>query len=79
MAELQARLRTMRAHTREELARAVGEYEREVWKRGHAVVMENVENTLALHDWERVKQSALMVTGVGTDALPNLSRSTGGK
>ncbi|KAL2016598.1 hypothetical protein VTK56DRAFT_3255 [Thermocarpiscus australiensis] len=64
VAELQTRLRAMRAHTREELARAVGEYEKEVWARGSEVVMQNMENTLALHDWERITQSAMFVKGV---------------
>lgn len=57
----------MKAHTREELAKAVGEYEKEVWKRGYEAVMSNTENTLAVHDWEKVKESALIVTGVNRD------------
>lgn len=68
MAELQTHLRAMRAHTRDELARAVGEYEKEVWARGLDVVMQNRDNTLAVHDWEKTTQSALIVTGVKRDS-----------
>ncbi|SPQ24342.1 9bad8591-60f0-48ac-b62c-9d858c158f63 [Thermothielavioides terrestris] len=53
-AELQTHLRAMKAHTREELTRAVAKYEREVWQRGRDVVAQNRENTLALHDWAQV-------------------------
>jgi hypothetical protein len=57
----------MKAHTREELAAAVGKYEKEVWQRGHDVVLQNRENSLAIHDWELLSKSALMVTGVKRD------------
>jgi hypothetical protein len=53
----------MKAHTRDELAAAVDKYEKEVWPRGHQVVMENKENTEALHDWEKVSHSPIMVSG----------------
>lgn len=53
----------MKAHTRDELATAVDKYEKEMWPRGYEVVMENKENTIALHDWEKVSQSPIMVTG----------------
>ena len=67
VAELQTHLRAMKAHTRDELAKAVGEYEKEVWLRGYEVVVQNRENTMALHDWEKVSQSALFVKGVKKD------------
>ncbi|KAL2130378.1 hypothetical protein VTI74DRAFT_6540 [Chaetomium olivicolor] len=67
VAELQTHLRAMRAHTREELARAVGKYEQDVWKRGYDVVMQNLQNTLDVHDWAKVSQSMLVTTGVGRD------------
>jgi hypothetical protein len=67
VAELQTHLRAMKAQTREELSKAVLEYEKEVWQRGYEVVMENRENTMALHDWDKVTKSALLVTGVGRD------------
>jgi hypothetical protein len=54
----------MKAHTRDELAKAIAKYEKEVWQRGYDVVMENRENTLSLHDWEKVSQSMLLVAGV---------------
>lgn len=53
----------MKAHTRDELAAAVEKYEREMWPRGYGVVMENKENTEALHDWQKVSQSPIMVAG----------------
>ena len=68
VAELQTHLGAMKAHTREELAAAVARYEQEVWQRGHDVVMQNRENSLAIHDWEALSQSALMVRGVKRDA-----------
>lgn len=58
----------MKAHTREELAKAVSEYEKEVWKRGYEAVIQNRDNTLAIHDWEKVKESMLLVTGLGKGA-----------
>ncbi|GAB1318079.1 FAD-dependent monooxygenase cctM [Madurella fahalii] len=65
VAELQTHLRAMEAHTRDELVKAVGAYEKEVWVRGLDVVMQNRDNTLALHDeWDKTTQSALVVTGV---------------
>ncbi|KAK4111756.1 FAD/NAD(P)-binding domain-containing protein [Canariomyces notabilis] len=64
VAELQIHLRAMKAHTREELAKAIGKYEQEVWTRGLAAVMENAENTVAVHDWEKVTQSPLVVKGL---------------
>lgn len=67
MAELQTHLRAMKTHTREELTKAVGEYEKEVWQRGYEVVMQNRENTMAIHDWETVSQSALVVSGLKKD------------
>jgi hypothetical protein len=57
----------MKAHTREELARAVAKYEREVWQRGSDVVAQNRENTLALHDWAQVTRSMLVVSGLSKD------------
>jgi hypothetical protein len=64
IAELQIHLRAMKAHTREELAKAIGKYEQEVWTRGLAAVMENAENTVAVHDWEKVTQSPLVAKGL---------------
>lgn len=66
-AELQTHVRAMKAHTREELADAVAKYEKEVWARGSEVVEANRQNTLALHNWETVKQSFLVVRGVNPD------------
>ncbi|KAK4101186.1 FAD/NAD(P)-binding domain-containing protein [Parathielavia hyrcaniae] len=64
VAELQTHLRAMKAHTRSELAEAIAKYEKEVWQRGYEVVMENRENTLTLHDWDKVSQSMLLVAGL---------------
>ncbi|KAK3296637.1 uncharacterized protein B0H64DRAFT_415985 [Chaetomium fimeti] len=77
--ELQTRLRAMKGHTRQELARAVGGYEKEVWKRGYDVVMENRENTLAVHDWENVLRSPLLVKGVARQGSLQGSPAQGGK
>jgi hypothetical protein len=75
VAELQTHLRGMKAHTREELAKAVGKYEKEVWQRGYEVVVQNRENTMAVHDWETVSQSALVVSGVKKDrSLPTVGK-----
>ena len=68
VAELQTHLGAMKAHTPEELAAAVARYEQEVWQRGHDVVMQNRENSLAIHDWEALSRSALLVRGVKRDA-----------
>ena len=67
VAELQTHLRAMKAHTRDELAAAVAKYEKEVWQRGHDVVVQNRENSLAIHDWELLSRSALLVRGVKRD------------
>ncbi|KAK4033463.1 hypothetical protein C8A01DRAFT_40065 [Parachaetomium inaequale] len=69
VAELQTHLRAMKAQTREELAMAVAKYEREVWQRGLNAVVQNRENSLALHNWEKLKQSPLFVVGVHRDPL----------
>ncbi|KAK4155973.1 hypothetical protein C8A00DRAFT_41448 [Chaetomidium leptoderma] len=58
VAELQTHLGAMKAQTGAELANAVAKYEREVWQRGYDVVMENTENTMAVHDWDKISQSA---------------------
>jgi hypothetical protein len=64
VAELLKRLEEMKEHTPAELAKAVREYEKEVWPRGYEAVMANLENTIALHSWETVMQSAAIVAGV---------------
>ncbi|KAK4237010.1 hypothetical protein C8A03DRAFT_35049 [Achaetomium macrosporum] len=74
VAELQEHLRAMKAHTREELAKAVDKYEKDVWRRGYDIVMENLENTLALHDWEKVTQSHLVASGLNTDPALHLGK-----
>ncbi|KAH6641878.1 hypothetical protein F5144DRAFT_565115 [Chaetomium tenue] len=70
VAELQTRLRAMKEHTREELALAVDGYEKEVWKRGYHTVIENRDNTLAVHDWNKISQSALFVKGTAKSPTP---------
>ncbi|KAK3305898.1 uncharacterized protein B0T15DRAFT_213945 [Chaetomium strumarium] len=74
VAELQVHLRAMKAHTREELAQAVGKYEKDVWKRGYEIVMENLENTISLHDWEKVSESHLVASGLNTDPALHLGK-----
>lgn len=60
----------MKKHTQEELARAVEGYEKEVWRRGYHTVIENRDNTLAVHDWEKISQSALFVKGTFKSPTP---------
>ncbi|KAK3386095.1 hypothetical protein B0H63DRAFT_523416 [Podospora didyma] len=62
--ELQTHLRAMAAHTPAELAKAVRAYEKEVWERGNEVVLQNADNTLAVHDWENITESGLFAAGV---------------
>jgi hypothetical protein len=64
VAELLKRLKDMKEQTHAELAIAVQEYEKEVWPRGLEAVMANLENTVYLHNWETVMQSAAIVAGV---------------
>jgi len=54
----------MAAHTPSELAKAVQEYEKGVCPRGYEAVMGNLENTLAIHDWETVMKSPIVVSGL---------------
>lgn len=70
VAELQTRLRAMKEHTREELALAVDGYEKEVWKRGYHTVIENRDNTLAVHDWNKISQSPLFLKGTTKSPTP---------
>lgn len=67
-AEFQRHLQSMKSHTPEELSKAVQAYEKEVWPRGYAAVMGNLENTLALHDWETVMQSPIVASGLKREA-----------
>jgi hypothetical protein len=60
----------MKEHTREELALAVEAYEKEVWQRGYHTVIDNRDNTLAVHDWENISQSALFVKGTTKSPTP---------
>ncbi|KAK0649161.1 hypothetical protein B0T16DRAFT_456598 [Cercophora newfieldiana] len=73
VAELLKRLQEMKSLTPAELAKAVQEYEKEVWPRGHEAVMANLENTIALHNWDMMMQSAAIVSGVKRegDKLPS--------
>ena len=64
VAELLKLLRKMKEHTPAELAKVVQEYEKEVWPRGYEAVMANLENTVALHNWDMLMQSAAIVSGV---------------
>lgn len=56
----------MKEHTPDELAKAVQEYE-EVWPRGYEAVMGNLENTIALHNWDMMVNSAAFVAGIRPD------------
>lgn len=35
-----------------------------MWPRGLEAVMENLENTIAIHDWETLRKSPIFVKGV---------------
>ncbi|KAK0740157.1 hypothetical protein B0T18DRAFT_439943 [Schizothecium vesticola] len=63
-AVLQQYLQAMNGHTSEELAKAVRAYEAEMWPRGYGAVMGNLENTLALHDWDTVMKSPIVTGGI---------------
>ena len=58
----------MKSHTPDELAKAVRAYEAELWPRGYGAVMGNLENTLALHDWDAVMKSPIVTGGMKRDA-----------
>ncbi|KAK5662465.1 hypothetical protein OQA88_8376 [Cercophora sp. LCS_1] len=63
-AELQTRLKAMKSQTPEELKKAVLAYEKEMWPRGLEAVMGNLENTLAVHNWDVMAKSPIFVGGV---------------
>jgi len=64
VAELQTRLQSMTEHSPAELGRAVQEYEKAMWSTWLEAVMGNLENTLAIHDWELLRKSPIFVKGV---------------
>ncbi|KAK0631243.1 hypothetical protein B0T14DRAFT_559063 [Immersiella caudata] len=63
-AEMLQHLRSMSEHTPAELAKAVQAYEKGMWPRGREAVEGNLENTLAIHDWDFVMQSPIVVKGL---------------
>ena len=63
VAELQRGIRGMASRSPQELAKAVQAYEKEVWPRGHEAVMGNLDNSIAIHDWELMQRAAVH-TGV---------------
>ncbi|KAK4444712.1 FAD/NAD(P)-binding domain-containing protein [Podospora aff. communis PSN243] len=63
-AEMLQHLRGMAEHTPAELAKAVKRYEEGMWPRGLEAVEGNLENTVAIHNWEFVMKSPIVVKGL---------------
>lgn len=57
-------LKAMTEQTPAELAKAVQAYEKGMWPRGLEAVTGNLENTMAIHDWNIVMQSPIVVKGL---------------
>ncbi|KAK7990523.1 hypothetical protein PG990_014803 [Apiospora arundinis] len=57
-------VREMKAPTREALAGAVKNYEKELWPRGNEAVLASEDNTNMVHDWESMLRSPLFVGGM---------------
>ncbi|ROV90639.1 hypothetical protein VMCG_10041 [Cytospora schulzeri] len=62
--ELVKQIEAIPERTLDTLRKAVMQYEEEMWKRGHEAVMSSLENSMAVHDWENLKQSSLFTKGV---------------
>jgi len=45
-------------------AKALEVYERDVWERGREAVLSSTKNTMMMHDWKTVAQSAAMRVGI---------------
>lgn len=67
--ELVKKVEAMPERTADALRDAVMQYEEGMWKRGHEAVMSNLENSVAMHDWETVilKQSPFFSKGIAKD------------
>lgn len=46
------------------LREAVRRYDEALWKRGHEAVMSSMENSVAVHDWDKLKDSGLFKGGL---------------
>ncbi len=50
-----------------EIAAAINRYDEEVQQRGRKAVLSSLENSLMLHDWDRMTQSAILTRGLQKD------------
>ncbi|KAK4225932.1 hypothetical protein QBC38DRAFT_510730 [Podospora fimiseda] len=55
------------------LKEAVTKYEKEMWQRGLEAVKVNLENTVSIHDWEKLLQSPFYRAGIKRDAEVGVS------
>ncbi|KUI59238.1 6-hydroxynicotinate 3-monooxygenase [Cytospora mali] len=65
--ELVKQVGAMPERTADALRGAVVRYEEMMWKRGKEAVMSSLENSEAVYDWEKLKQSPLFTKGVRQD------------
>ncbi|KAK3986103.1 hypothetical protein QBC44DRAFT_311584 [Cladorrhinum sp. PSN332] len=56
------------------LVEAVTKYEKELWVRGLEAVQINLENTIAIHNWETLLQSPIYKSGLKKDAEVGMSQ-----
>ena len=45
----------------------MADYEAEVVERGHRAVISSEQNSMMVHDWERLKQSGIFTSGMAQD------------
>lgn len=58
---------------------AVTAYEREMWQRGKEAVVGSRENTLAIHDWDKLLRSPLFQSGLKRDGEREKTNGAGVK
>ncbi|KAK7540728.1 uncharacterized protein J3D65DRAFT_250740 [Phyllosticta citribraziliensis] len=77
-AQLVQQIAAMPTHTPAALADAVKRYEREVVARGSEVVASNLQNSLDVHDWERLMQSMIFKYSVA-QKVPGAAKAETGE
>ncbi|ERF73234.1 hypothetical protein EPUS_03075 [Endocarpon pusillum Z07020] len=53
----------------QEITAAINRYDEEVQQRGREAVESSLENSLMLHDWDRIMQAAILTRGMQKDAV----------
>ena len=53
----------------QEIAAAINRYDEEVQQRGRKAVESSLENSLMLHDWDRMMQAAILTRGMQKDGV----------